>query len=89
MSTANNILILHSSDGPEWTHAILYPADWQPSKADDLAVEAFEAAQLLNPDEWTWDECESELTARGFILPCWHQGPTWDEQRVPHDGVVR
>jgi len=89
MSTnTHNILILHSQDGPNWTHAVMYPADWQPSQADDAAVEAFKAAQVANPDEWSWDDIETELTERGFILTCWHQGPTWDEDRILPSAVA-
>jgi hypothetical protein len=72
------VLLLHSQDGPDWTYAVLFPDDWTPEQADARAIEAFAAAQQANPDEWSWNDYEPELTARGFTVPCWHHGPTWD-----------
>jgi len=82
--TTLDVLILHSQDGADWTHAILYPSTWTPEHADAQAVEAFAAAQAENPDEWSWDDYEPELLKRGFVIPCWHHGPTWDEE---HDAI--
>lgn len=81
---SHHILILHSSDGPDWTHAVLYPASWTPAHADREAIAAFAAAQdaAIYPDEWGWDDYEPELKQRGFILTNWHNGPTWDETRI-------
>lgn len=80
-----HILILHSSDGPDWTHAVLYPASWSPIHADREATAAFVAAQQAAdpPDEWSWDDYEPELTKRGFVITNWHNGPTWDESLEP------
>ena len=78
-----NVLLLPSEDGQEFVRAILYPEDWDVARADDLAIEAFTAAQAAHPEEWSWDEYEPELEARGFIIPRWHHGPTWDCEWQP------
>lgn len=80
MKTAHNVLILPSKDGEEYTRVILYPAAWTPEQAAVAAIAAFEAAQTKNPEEWSWDDYEPELVTRGFIVPCWHHGPVWDEE---------
>lgn len=81
MST-HNILILPSEDGQEYAYAVLYPSNWTPEQADELATDAFTAAQQTDPNEWSWDNIEPELIARGFLCVDWHHGPVWDEQRV-------
>ena len=88
MADNMNVLILPSEDGQDYIHAILYPQDWACTKADRLAIEAFTAAQISNLDEWSWNDFEPELTKRGFVIPCWHNGPTWDRCRLLQAGGV-
>lgn len=76
-STSYHILILPSDDGPDYTHAVLYPDSWTPERADREAEAALSAAK--KSDDWTWDDCEPELTERGFTVVNWHHGPTWDD----------
>lgn len=75
------ILLLPSEDGQDYAHAVLYPASWSRDEADMRAIEAFTAGQAKNPHEWSWDDFEPELIARGFTIPCWTAGPTWDRSR--------
>ena len=74
------ILILPSVDGPDWTHAILYPDRWTTERADELVLEAFTVVQAANPEEWSWEDYAPELVKRGFVLADWHEGPAWDEE---------
>jgi hypothetical protein len=77
-----NAMILRSEDTADgYVRVVLYPEHWTAKDADRLAIEAFTAAQRANPDEWSWEEYEPELEARGFVVPCWHHGPGWDETR--------
>ncbi len=75
------ILLLNSTDGEEWMHAVLYPDEWTPEHADKEAIEAMTAVQREVGDEWQWADYEPELAKRGFTNAPWHHGPCWDEDR--------
>ena len=74
-------LILPSEDGQEYVLAILYPFGWTVDQATERAIDAFKEAQRANPDEWGWEDYEPCLKRRGFVIPRWHRGPTWDKIR--------
>jgi hypothetical protein len=73
-----HIMILLSTDGPDYTHAILYPATWTRAHADTIAAACFAAVQAADPDEWSWEDYVPRLEAAGFVLPDEHDGPVWD-----------
>lgn len=81
MARAMKLLLLHSEDGQEYIRGILYPADWTEDQATRRAIAAFTKAQRANPDEWSWEDYAPELIARGFTIPDWFHGPTWDRTR--------
>jgi len=76
-------LLLSSLDGQGYSRAVQYPKDWSDAKADQLAIEAFDAAQKPDPIDWNWDDVARELKARGLTIPAWRAGPAWDKQRLP------
>ena len=74
-----NVLYLPSIDGQTYSQILGYPDDWP----EDRAIQEFEGVKhdikTRYPEEWSWEEMEPELLARGFTSPIVCYGPLWDE----------
>lgn len=61
-----------------YARPVLYPSSWPLEEAQRLAVDALRTA--WETENWTWDEdVEPALEKLGFTVPCWADGPVWDE----------
>lgn len=74
-----NVLLLHSSDGQDWCHPVLYPKTWTEEMALERARNAIKEVQEKDPEEYDWDMEEVALTAAGFTITNWvHSYFFWD-----------
>lgn len=74
-------MILHSVDGPKWTHAILVPDALEKvsdKDASEMARAAMSRAHDQHGENWDWDDLVPELEKSGFEIPHWFNGPEWD-----------
>ena len=78
---AMSVLLLPSIDGPEWTHAVLFPLSWSERTAYRRAEKAIVAGQKQGGADWDWSSLESALRNEGFTIVRWEDGPTWDNER--------